>query len=116
MNEVTLLPLCCAKVAGYTALIITLDTFLLGWRSHNLNTVYLPFAAGVGMQVGMSDLVFMHQQVNSGLMPHIDECSTFLLDLDVFCMHLTAEDVQVCEAFALGSRWLQEANSGVFRT
>lgn len=30
---------------------VTLDTMLLGWRPHDLDTAYLPFAHGVGIQV-----------------------------------------------------------------
>ncbi len=82
----------------------------------DLDTAYLPFAAGVGVQVGMSDPVFMHRQANGGLTPRIDEHTTFPLDLDAFRARLTAGDVQACEVFALGAGWLQEANSGAFRT
>jgi len=58
MNEVMPLLLCCAKVAGFTTLVVMLDTF---------NTAYLPFAMGMGMQIGTSDPVFMHRrQPNSG--------------------------------------------------
>lgn len=32
-----------AKKAGYTTLVVTLDTFTLGWRSRDLDESYLPF-------------------------------------------------------------------------
>jgi lactate 2-monooxygenase len=48
-----------AKVAGFTTLIVILDAFLLGWRTHDLDMAYLPFATGVGMQVDTSDPVFV---------------------------------------------------------
>ena len=109
-----------AKTTGFTALVVTLDTFLLGWRPHDLDTAYLPFAAGVGVQVGTSDPVFMHrhrQQPNGGLAaPRTDERTTFPLDLDGFRARLAAGDVQAREAFARGAGWLQEAHSGTFRT
>ncbi len=93
-----------AKAAGFTALVVTLDAFLHGWRPHNLDTAYLPSAAGVGVQVGTSDPVFMHrQQPNGGGGPR----PAFPLDLDAFRARLAAGDVQAREAFAL-----QEANSG----
>ena len=38
---------------------VTLDTPLLGWRPHDIETAYLPFLHGVGIQVGTSDPVFM---------------------------------------------------------
>ncbi|THU98860.1 FMN-dependent alpha-hydroxy acid dehydrogenase [Dendrothele bispora CBS 962.96] len=33
-----------AKASGYTALVITLDTMLLGWRPHDLERSYLPWS------------------------------------------------------------------------
>lgn len=47
-----------AKKAGYTTLIVTLDTFTLGWRSRDLDESYLPFLFGQGTQIGFSDPVF----------------------------------------------------------
>ena len=52
MNEVMLSLLRRAKVAGFMVLVVMLDTF---------DTAYLPFAVGVGVQVGTSDPVFMHR-------------------------------------------------------
>jgi hypothetical protein len=43
----TLSFLCCAKAAGFIANVKTLDTFLLGWRSHDLDTAYIPFVGGL---------------------------------------------------------------------
>src|SRR5690606_3372285 len=37
-----------AKAAGYTALVVTLDTPLLSWRPRDLDQAYLPFLHGVG--------------------------------------------------------------------
>ncbi|EDR13677.1 uncharacterized protein LACBIDRAFT_230911, partial [Laccaria bicolor S238N-H82] len=58
-NDVTLSLLNRAKASGYKALVVTLDTMGLGWRPHDLATAYMPFAHGVGIQVGKSDPVFM---------------------------------------------------------
>jgi hypothetical protein len=58
-DEVTLSVPHRAKVAGFTTLIVILDAFLVGWRTHDLDTVYLPVAMGVGMQVDTSDPVFV---------------------------------------------------------
>jgi lactate 2-monooxygenase len=112
-NDVTLSVLRRAKAAGFTALVVTLDTFLLGWRPHDLDTSYLPFAAGIGVQVGTSDPVFMRRQ---RLPPRPDERPAFPLDLDAFRARLAAGDEQARQAFALGVAWLQEANSGLFRS
>lgn len=50
-----------AKEAGFTALVVTLDTMNLGWRPHDLETSYLPFSHGTGCAVGLSDPVFMNK-------------------------------------------------------
>jgi isopentenyl diphosphate isomerase/L-lactate dehydrogenase-like FMN-dependent dehydrogenase len=107
-----------AKAAGFTALVVTLDTFLLGWRPHDLDTAYLPFVAGVGVQVGTSDPVFMQRQSNDGLAlaPRPDERPAFPFDMDAFRARLAAGDEAARETFALSTAWLQETNSGTFRT
>jgi hypothetical protein len=45
-NEVTLSLLHCVKAVGFTANVNMLGTFLLGWRSHDLDTAYIPFVGG----------------------------------------------------------------------
>ena len=47
-----------AKAAGFSALVVTLDTWLLGWRPHDLNNAYLPFLTGKGLATYFSDPVF----------------------------------------------------------
>jgi len=51
-----------AKAAGYTALVVTLDTIQLGWRPRDLQAAYLPFLNGEGLQVLFSDPVWMKLQ------------------------------------------------------
>lgn len=53
-----------AKAAGYTTLVVTLDTFTLGWRSRDLDESYLPFLFGEGTQIGFSDPVFQKMFAN----------------------------------------------------
>jgi lactate 2-monooxygenase len=43
---------------GFEVLVVTADTFTLGWRPADLDTAYLPFIWGQGCQVGFSDPVF----------------------------------------------------------
>jgi lactate 2-monooxygenase len=76
-----------AKGSGFTALVVTLDTFLLGWRPHDLDTAYLPFIAGVGIQVGTSDPVFMRRMGSryGGVRP--DEPPAFPLDVEAHDAH-----------------------------
>jgi lactate 2-monooxygenase len=47
-----------AKAAGYSALVVTLDTFVLSWRPHDLDNAYLPFLRGIGNQNYFADPVF----------------------------------------------------------
>jgi isopentenyl diphosphate isomerase/L-lactate dehydrogenase-like FMN-dependent dehydrogenase len=47
-----------AEQAGYTALVVTLDTFLLSWRERDLQNAYLPFAKGEGLANYFSDPIF----------------------------------------------------------
>ena len=47
-----------AEAAGYTALVVTLDTFVMGWRPTDLDTAYLPFLQGVGIANYLTDPAF----------------------------------------------------------
>jgi isopentenyl diphosphate isomerase/L-lactate dehydrogenase-like FMN-dependent dehydrogenase len=47
-----------AEAAGYSALVVTLDTFLLGWRDRDIANAYLPFLYGEGVANYFSDPVF----------------------------------------------------------
>ncbi|NGN67537.1 alpha-hydroxy-acid oxidizing protein [Streptomyces sp. A7024] len=47
-----------AKKAGFTTLVVTLDTWTLAWRPHDLDASYLPFIRGVGTAIPFSDPVF----------------------------------------------------------
>ncbi|HEY4451972.1 MAG TPA: lactate 2-monooxygenase [Solirubrobacteraceae bacterium] len=47
-----------AAQAGYGALVVTLDTWMLGWRPRDLQNAYLPFLAGEGVANYFSDPVF----------------------------------------------------------
>jgi lactate 2-monooxygenase len=47
-----------AEAAGCEAIVVTLDTTLLGWRSRDLDLGYLPFLRGKGIAQYTSDKVF----------------------------------------------------------
>ena len=47
-----------AGAAGYSAIVITLDTLVLGWRPRDLRHAYLPFRQGEGIAQFTSDPVF----------------------------------------------------------
>lgn len=50
-----------ARAAGYTHLVITLDTTLLGWRPADLDRGYLPFLRNLGIANYTSDPVFQRR-------------------------------------------------------
>jgi lactate 2-monooxygenase len=47
-----------AQAAGYSVLVVTLDTRALAWRPRDLANGYLPFLQGVGVQNYLSDPAF----------------------------------------------------------
>ena len=56
--ELTLSFLERAKRAGYSAIVVTLDTQSLGWRERNLQLAFLPFLQGMGLANYFTDPVF----------------------------------------------------------
>ncbi|WP_424184703.1 lactate 2-monooxygenase [Actinokineospora sp. G85] len=47
-----------AARAGYTALVVTLDTWTLGWRPRDLDLAYLPFLRATGVANAFADPAF----------------------------------------------------------
>ncbi len=47
-----------AEAAGYEAVVVTLDTWQLGWRPRDLSTAYLPFLRAEGVANYFADPVF----------------------------------------------------------
>ena len=60
-EEITISLLSRAKANGYKVLVVTLDTFSLGWRPADLDESYLPFIFGEGCQIGLSDPAFQRK-------------------------------------------------------
>ncbi|MDN2566761.1 alpha-hydroxy-acid oxidizing protein [Aquibium sp. A9E412] len=62
-----------AEACGCEALVLTLDTTLLGWRPRDLDRAYLPFLRGLGLAQYLSDPVFRQavpeQAADSGFGP-----------------------------------------------
>jgi lactate 2-monooxygenase len=50
-----------AEASGCEAIVVTLDTTMLGWRPLDLDLAYLPFLRAKGIAQYTSDPVFMHQ-------------------------------------------------------
>ncbi|KAK0663211.1 putative lactate 2-monooxygenase PB1A11.03 [Lasiodiplodia hormozganensis] len=59
-DDITISLLNRAKAAGYTALFVTLDTYVLGWRPSDMDNGYNPFihADRIGVELGFTDPVF----------------------------------------------------------
>jgi isopentenyl diphosphate isomerase/L-lactate dehydrogenase-like FMN-dependent dehydrogenase len=47
-----------ARRAGFTTLVVTVDTWTLAWRPHDLDGAYLPFVRGVVTAIPFSDPAF----------------------------------------------------------
>ncbi|RSL31421.1 hypothetical protein D7Z54_20465 [Salibacterium salarium] len=47
-----------AENAGYSAIVITLDTPMVGWRERDLNHRWLPFLEGIGIANYLTDPIF----------------------------------------------------------
>jgi isopentenyl diphosphate isomerase/L-lactate dehydrogenase-like FMN-dependent dehydrogenase len=58
-DEVCLSLLRRAQAAGYTALVVTLDTWTLAWRPRDLDQSYLPFLRATGVANAFSDPAFL---------------------------------------------------------
>jgi lactate 2-monooxygenase len=54
-----------AQAAGFTVLVVTLDTRLLAWRPRDLDNGYLPFLQGIGLQNYFTDPAFQASLASS---------------------------------------------------
>ncbi|KAJ6584323.1 oxidoreductase [Mycena capillaripes] len=101
-----------AKASGFSALVVTVDTMLLGRRPHDLETSYMPFLHGVGVQVGTSDPVFMARLGREPIKTH----PKFPYDRAEMDRLFDVGDEAVRDSVFLGTEWVKECNSGRFRT
>ena len=97
---------------GFTTLVLTLDTMSLGWRPHDLDKAYIPFFHSVGCAIGLSDPVFMKSQ---GQEPFHDR-PPFPYDPDEINKRMDAGDEKALLQWKLGTTWIRETTSGIFRT
>ncbi len=70
-----------AGAAGYGAIVVTLDTLMLGWRPRDLRLGYLPFLMGEGLAQFFTDPVFRASLDRS---PEEDALSASVRALSVF--------------------------------
>ncbi|KAG2135214.1 oxidoreductase [Suillus bovinus] len=111
-SDVALSVLKRAKENGYTALVITVDTMIIGWRSHDHRIGYSPAGHGFGVQQGMADPVFMKRH---GLVAR-HERPKFPFDQEEIRKKAAAGDEETKQSMFLASQWLAETGSGIFRT
>ncbi|KAK2465283.1 hypothetical protein APHAL10511_002637 [Amanita phalloides] len=111
-DEITFSLLKRAKANGFSALVVTLDTPSIGWRPLDLQTAYLPFAHGIGIQVGISDPVFMARH---GYQPVLDEHTEHPYDPVKMNKLLAEGDKKTKTDAFLGFEWLKETNPGLYR-
>ena len=57
-DDVTISLLGRARAADFAVLVVTLDTWTLGWRPQDLDRGYLPFLRGIGTAIPFSDPAF----------------------------------------------------------
>ena len=105
-NDITLSLLKRAKENNYKALVVTLDVMSLGWRPRDLETSFIPFLDGVGVQIGLSDPVFMGRYGKQVTHRHPE----FPYDPAKFERKSTAGDAEVQEAMFLGTKWVEEVH------
>jgi len=95
-------------MAGFTALVVTLDTMTIGWRPHDLEKAFIPFWHGYGIQVGESDPVFMRR---FGKEPVLETTLQWPYQPDVLNKKIAEGDEGVKEKAFLGMEWIKECNT-----
>ncbi|EPQ54840.1 FMN-dependent alpha-hydroxy acid dehydrogenase [Gloeophyllum trabeum ATCC 11539] len=101
-----------AKANGFTALIVTLDTMVLGWRIHDIEKLYSPASHGVGVQNALSDPVFMARY---GLQPIYGDWPDFPFNQPKINEAIANGDEKLKQRVMLAKDWVQEIG-GEFKT
>ena len=101
-----------AKANGYTALVVTVDAMLVGWRPHDHDIPYSPAGHGFGAQQAISDPTFM---ARFGLEAR-HERPPFPYNQEDIRRRAASGDPAAQQAMFLGSKWVGEIASGIFRS
>ena len=81
-----------AERAGYSAIVVTVDNYVPGWKPRDLQQAYLPFLEGIGIAQYLSDPVFLEALEKS---PEEDMGAAVGHFLGVFANpHLTWESLE----------------------
>jgi lactate 2-monooxygenase len=114
-DHVTISLLNRAKAAGFTTLVVTLDTFIIGYRSRDLDTSYLPFLyQAQGVQIGFSDPVF-NKDFEALPPPSFNDLKQ-LLSRAGKSPWLIAKLLAKAKTLRKCRVWLAEMNSGTYKT
>ncbi|RBQ72321.1 hypothetical protein FVER14953_13676 [Fusarium verticillioides] len=119
-EEVTASLLARAKASGYKVLVVTLDTFSLGWRPTDLDTSYLPFIWGQGCQIGFSDPVFnklfdeMQKNDSRGIAEKLSELWTIMRRPGT--VYGAARVLANAKTLIKSKAWIDVINSGTYRS
>ncbi|XEV02895.1 hypothetical protein FSHL1_008182 [Fusarium sambucinum] len=118
-EEVTASLLARAKASGYKVLVVTLDTFSLGWRPTDLDTSYLPFVWGQGCQIGFSDPVFnkmfdeMQKNDSRGVGEKLAELWSIMRRPGT--VYGAARVLANARTMVKSKAWIDVINSGIYR-
>ncbi|WP_078378806.1 alpha-hydroxy-acid oxidizing protein [Sutcliffiella halmapala] len=94
--EITLSMVDRAEAAGYSAIVITVDTALLGNRERDLNNNYSPFMLGKGSANYLHDPVFQSRLATA---THKDESATIKKIIDImFTPSLSWDDLRTIKS------------------
>jgi lactate 2-monooxygenase len=118
-EEVTASLLSRAKAAGYTTLVVTLDTFSLAWRPTDLDYSYLPFIFGQGCEIGFTDPVFDEIYKEQQAADVRSTVERFRENLDalrrVGSIYGAAKVLRNISVIPKARAWLSTLNSGTYR-
>ncbi|KAF9032702.1 oxidoreductase, partial [Hymenopellis radicata] len=112
-DDITLSLLKRAKDNGYSALVVTLDNFSIGWRTHDINATFAPPLHGYGNEVGRSDPVFM---AKLGLKPVTNHRPSFPYEYKKLDALLQQGDAHQAHEAKVGMGWVAEVCSGHYRS
>ncbi|KZV98342.1 FMN-dependent alpha-hydroxy acid dehydrogenase [Exidia glandulosa HHB12029] len=110
-----------AKAAGCTVLVVTADTFALGWRPIDLDESYLPFIYGQGCQIGFTDPVFNRKYAEAQLLANARPLWSRIKELfDLLSRPRTLwgrlRALWYAPTMSKSRAWLDIVNTGVYRT
>ncbi|KAK9452165.1 FMN-dependent alpha-hydroxy acid dehydrogenase [Limtongia smithiae] len=108
-----------AEKAGFSVLVVTLDTFTLGYRPADLDESYLPFIWGEGCAIGLNDPVFdamYRAQIASQPAPTMFDKIKLLLTRSRGSLSLLLALLFLHNRIFRALAWMNQAFSGTHKT